>query len=104
MVRVVVADDPVVRGHDESLGRVRDARKLLVGDRALPLELARPARLREVGAVAAPDRDAAGELVADVPLAVGRQSMLSGGTAWSSVASVISSRASARARSGSPPR
>ena len=53
VVRVVVADDPVVGGDQVAGLGVDDLRQLLVGDRPLPLELAGPARLRQVGDAAA---------------------------------------------------
>ena len=71
VVRVVVADDPVVGGDEEAALGVDDLRQLLVGDDPLPLELAGPARLRQVGAVAAAERQAADQLVADRAVAVG---------------------------------
>ena len=71
VVRVVVADDPVVGGDEEAALGVDHLRQLLVGDRPLPLELAGPARLRQVGAAAAAERQPADQLVADRAVAVG---------------------------------
>ena len=71
VVRVLVADDPVVGGDHEAALGVDHLRQLVVGDRPLPLELAAPARLRQVGAAAAPERQAADQLVADRAGAVG---------------------------------
>ena len=70
VVGVVVADDPVVGGDEEALRRVDDAREVLERDGPLPLELARPAGLRQVGAAARADRQLADQLVADVSVAV----------------------------------
>ena len=71
VVRVLVADDAVVGGDQEAALGVDHLRQLLVGDRPLPLELAAPAGLRQVGAAAAAQRQAADQLVADRAVAVG---------------------------------
>ena len=71
VVRVVVADDAVVGGDEEAALGIDRLRHFLVGDRPLPLELARPARLRQVGAAALAQRQAADQLVADRAVAVG---------------------------------
>ena len=71
VVRVVVADDAVVGGDEEAALGVDDLGQLVVGDRPLPLELALPARLRQVGAAALAQRQAADQLVADRAVAVG---------------------------------
>ena len=71
VVRVVVVDDAVVGGDEEPLRRVHDPRELLVGDRAVPLELAGPARAwAGPGVPPLAQRDAARQLVSDVALAV----------------------------------
>ena len=71
VVRVLVADDAVVGGDQVAALGVDLLRQLVVGDRPLPLELAGPARLRQVGAAAAAARQAADQLVADRAVAVG---------------------------------
>ena len=71
VVRVLVADDAVVGGDQVAALGVDHLRQLRVGDRPLPLELAGPARLRQVGAAAAAQRQAADQLVADRAVAVG---------------------------------
>src|ERR671922_2495458 len=71
VVDVVVRGDAVVGGDDPPARRVDYRRELLVGHVAVPLVLARPAGLRQVGTRAAADRQPADELVADVSAAVG---------------------------------
>ena len=83
VVGVLVADDPVVGGDEEAALGVDRLRQLRVGDRPLPLELAPPARLRQVGAAAAAQRQAADQLVADRAVAVGPD-QVRGGWVWPS--------------------
>ena len=71
VVGIVVADDPVVGGDQEPLLRVDRLRQLLVGHRPIPLELPRPAGLRQVRAAALAQRQPPDQLVADRAVAVG---------------------------------
>ena len=64
-------DDPVVGGDDVALVGIDQLGQLVVRDPALPFELARPAGLRQVRAVALPHRDATDHLVADRALPIG---------------------------------